>query len=106
MAGELIKRAALLACSSQECAERWVQPWWGSGWRRVHDDQSVELETDRRGPIPEQFYQGIFCYKLNIKTKIGSMFDNDDDINYLTASMVLSFNLSRCPAGGMSLFKM
>ena len=58
---------------------------------------------------------------MNIKTKIGSMFvpeegltsadqlsmfDNDDDINYLTASMVLSFNLSRCPAGGMSLFKM
>ena len=39
-----------------------------------------------------------------------SMFNNDDDINYLTASIVLSFNLSSIikvtEGDGMSLFKM
>ena len=37
------------------------------------------------------------AHRPRIAWTMGSMFDNDDDINYLTASMVLSFNLSRCP---------
>ena len=36
------------------------------------------------------------AHRPRIAWTMGSMFDNDDDINYLTASMVLSFNLSRC----------
>ena len=49
-------------------------------------------------------YVGIVCMKAmnaahrpRIAWTMRSMFDNDDDINYLTASMVLSFILSRCP---------
>ena len=37
------------------------------------------------------------AHRPRIAWTMGSMFDNDDDINYLTASMVLSFILSRCP---------
>ena len=58
--------------------------------------------------MPAQQYRilesciGIVCMKAmnaahrpRIAWTMGSMFDNDDDINHLTASMVLSFNLSR-----------
>ena len=60
---------------------------------------------------------GIVCMKtMNAAHRprtawtLRSMFNNDDDINYLTASIVLSFNLSSIikvtEGDGMSLFKM